>query len=67
MGRVKKEVKEGNNKSNASRISHNFRAYLPFTAGIIGLCNPITPSMEKKANNKPVWTSHSIGNMCFNV
>lgn len=67
MGRVKEEAKERNNKSNASRISGNFRAYLPFTAGITGMYNPITPSMEKKANNKLVWTSYSVANIWFNV
>lgn len=63
MGRVKEEAKERNNKSNARRISGNFRAYLPFTAVITGMYNPITPSMEKKANNQPVWTSYSVANI----
>lgn len=67
MGRVKHEAKERNNKSDDSRILGNFRAYLPFTACITGMYNLITPSTEKKTNNRPVWTSYSIANIWLNV
>lgn len=67
MGKVKDKAKERNNKSNASGILGDFRAYLPFTTAITGMYNLINPSMEKKTNNKPVRTSYSIANIWLNV